>query len=85
MGLGSGEKRMWNVNAEEEPENEPWKSVRVMFVLFAERLPLRKGEKRAVEVSLRAESEFRSQLESASVFWSVKWINQACPTAFADL
>ncbi|KAF6114608.1 hypothetical protein HJG60_010573 [Phyllostomus discolor] len=84
MGSGSQEKRMWNVNTEEELENEAWKPNRVRFVLFAERLLLRKSEKRAFEGSLRAESEFRSQLELASVFWSVKWINQACPTAFAD-
>ena len=82
---GSREKRIWNVNAEEELENEAWKPYWVRFVLFAGRLPLRNGEKRGFESPLCAESELRSQLGLASVFWSVKWINQACPTAFADL
>lgn len=78
-----GQERMPNVNAKEVFENQAWKPGRVRFVLFARGLPLRKGEERGFEGSLRAESELRSQLELASVSLSVKWINQACPSTLS--
>ena len=61
-GGGGVKERTPRMNTQGVFENRAWKPRRVSFVLFAGQLPLRNGEERGTEGSLRAESELRSQL-----------------------